>query len=230
MTQIFKTNTSKIIKQSGSKYKISLDDGEKYTNYFASLKKNFKLSKSDKTSFVFEAKNIETLNSLLTRKYALSYRHLKQLFTNIAKQLENLEKDKFCNFLFNLKDIVRIELDSGSQDGGTGGDVFFLYLNTEHFLPIKLNKMKIIKPFNKKNMFFSPEIKNITQLPTEISTKSQFFSLSLLTLYCCTKFDKLDYNKNSFEQHLSHIENTKLYWAILRCLENNPTDRIYLYI
>ena len=41
-----------------------------------------------------------------------------------------------------------------------------------------------------------------------------------------------DNNANNLinEFYLSNIENTKLYWSLLRCLKYKPEERIYLYI
>ena len=33
-----------------------------------------------------------------------------------------------------------------------------------------------------------------------------------------------------FKKHMESILESKLYWALLRCLEENPDDRYYLYI
>ena len=41
---------------------------------------------------------------------------------------------------------------------------------------------------------------------------------------------KIKLTLDTFREYLSNIDNTKLYWALLRCLEDNPNDRVYLYI
>ena len=38
----------------------------------------------------------------------------------------------------------------------------------------------------------------------------------------------MDYDK--LIKHLEMIKETKLYWGILRCLEQNPEDRFLLFI
>ena len=38
----------------------------------------------------------------------------------------------------------------------------------------------------------------------------------------------MDYD--NLVKHLEMIKETKLYWSILRCLEQNPEDRFLLYI
>jgi len=234
MTIIFKTKTCQI-KKNKHKYELIYEDGEKFNKFFEKTKKNLKIIKEKKNkSFTFEAYSVESLNDLMKRKDKLSYRHLKQLFTNIAKQFEGLEEDGFGNLFLNIDDIVRVEIDEFTQKGGSGKDIYFLYLNTSSFLPITNKLIKITKPFNKDNIFFSPEMKKVKSFPIEIPFVSQYYSLALLTLDVKDgvkkSIKKLDLTFDNFRKYLSDIDNTKLYWALLRCLEYNPKDRVYLYI
>ena len=234
MTIIFKTKTCQI-KKNKHKYELIYEDGEKFNKFFEKTKKNLIIINEKKNkSFTFEAYSVESLNDLMKRKDKLSYRHLKQLFTNIAKQFEGLEEDGFGNLFLNIDDIVRVEIDEFTQKGGSGKDIYFLYLNTSSFLPITNKLIKITKPFNKDNIFFSPEMKKVKSFPIEIPFVSQYYSLALLTLDVKDgvkkSIKKLDLTFDNFRKYLSDIDNTKLYWALLRCLEYNPKDRVYLYI
>ena len=240
MPIIFKTNTCKIEK-SNNNYKFIYENGEKYKNLFEKMKKNISgdiVSQKKNEFFTVKASKVEGLKDLLKRKNTLSYRHLKQLFTQLNKQLQSLEEDGYCNLFLDINDIVRIETFDKTQRGGTGGDIYFLYLNTYNFLPINDNFVKITKPFKKNNLFFSPEMKNVNSIPSIIHMNSQIYSLSLLVLSCCklsnkysnVNFKKLDLQYDKFSDYLSNIENTKLYWALLRCLVDNPKDRVSLYI
>lgn len=233
MSIIFQTKTCKIFKQSDTKYKLNFDNGEKFNHFFSFIKKKLNISNN---SLIFNAIKVESLKDILKRKDTLSYRHLKELFNNIAKQFESLEKDNFCHLFININDIIRVELDSQTQIGGTGNDVIFLYLNTQDFLSIEDKKTKILKPFDKKHIFISPELKNINSFPIQIHINSQLYSLAILTCYCGEwnknqkKYENIEQNIDFFKEYLSNISNTKLYWALLRCLEPNPQQRIYLYI
>ena len=131
---------------------------------------------------------------------------------------------------------MRVEVDSFTQQGGSGADIYFLYLNTSEFLPIKDKITKITKPISKKNLFFSPELKKLKSFPKEIHMNSQLYSLALLVCYCGEwnknkkSFKNIKLEIDTFREYLSNIENTKLYWSLLRCLQYNPSERIYLYI
>ncbi len=232
MSVIFKTKTC-TLKKNSNKFTLNYENGEKFPNFFEKLKKKLKITKEKKgKSFTFEGISVESLPHLLSRKGTLSYRHLKHLFLDIGKQLEGLEKDNFGHLFFRLEDIVRVELDETTQEGGTGKDISFLYLNTDNFLPLNDKFLTISRPFDKSKLFFSPEMKNINHFPVNIPISSQFYGLSLLVSFCLRKDDtKIKVlNLDNFRQYLSSIENTKLYWALLRCLQLDPDDRVYLFI
>lgn len=236
MTSIFKSKTCEI-KKKKNKFELIYEDGEKFSNFYDKIKKNFTISKEKKDSFVFEAFSVEKLKDLLKRKEVLSYRHLKELFTNIGKQYECLEKDGFGNLFLNIDNIVRVEVDKTTQKGGSGKDIFFLYLDTSTFSLIKNDLIKITKPFKKDNLFFSPEMKKVNSFPIGIPYSSQYYSLALLTCYCgewsnqpIKKYKKIEFTLDKFREYLANFENTKLYFSLLRCLEYNPRERVFLYI
>ena len=237
MSIIFQTNTCKILKQKKN-YKLTYENGEKFKHFFTKIKKNINIDDDKNNTITFNALKVESLNKLLKRKKNLSYRHLKQLFTNIGKQFESLEKDGYTHLFLKLNDIVRVEVDNQQQKGGTGNDIFFLYLNTQHFLPIDKNFIEINRPFNKNNLFISPELNSLKSFPTTISVKSYYYSLALLVCYCgiigddasLTEYNNIRYDIEKIKIFISNIENTKLYWSLLRCLKHNPEERVYLYI
>ena len=236
MTSIFKSKTCEI-KKKKNKFELIYENGEKFPKFFDKLKKNLTITNETENSFIFGAFSVERLKNLLKRKEVLSYRHLKQLFTNIGKQYEGLEEDGFGNLFLNIDNIVRVEVDTVTQRGGSGKDIFFLYLDTSEFSPLKDKFIKIVKPFKKDNLFFSPEMKKVKSFPINISYTSQYYSLALLTCYCgewsnkpLKKYKKLEFTLDKFRDYLSNIKNTRLYFSLLRCLKYNPEERIFLYI
>tara|TARA_Y100000590_G_C15709769_1_gene1009882 strand:- start:736 stop:1092 length:357 start_codon:yes stop_codon:yes gene_type:complete len=71
-----------------------------------------------------------------------------------------------------------------------------------------------------KNIAFpSPEIH---EKKTIITYQSGWYSLALYIIFCLTQKK----NKKEIENYYG----TKLYWAIMRCLEPQPKDRILLVI
>ena len=82
----------------------------------------------------------------------------------------------------------------------------------------------------KERPFFSPELQNLTGIPSAvISWKSAYYSLASLVVYCLTHEHILG-SKISAGEILDKLYATKLYWALMRCLETEPRDRYYLII
>ena len=90
MPIIFTSKTSKIEK-TGNMYKLIYENGENYSNFFEKIKKNLEIKKEEKGNyFTFQAVKVEPLKTLLKRKEGLSYRHLKELFTQIGKRVQKV--------------------------------------------------------------------------------------------------------------------------------------------
>tara|TARA_B100000470_G_scaffold219575_1_gene206636 strand:- start:541 stop:1233 length:693 start_codon:yes stop_codon:yes gene_type:complete len=230
MTIVFKTKSCKIEKLKDKKFKLYISDGEKFKKFWKYTKKGLKIVKETNTSLIFEAENVLSLKQLLKAKDSLlSYQHCKFLFLDIGKLLEGLEKDHFSNLFIDDDDIVLIKTEPKAKDLREDKPVFdmkFLYLNTEHFLPLKEKKVKINMPFNKNNIYFSPEMKKLKAFPAYIPSNSSYYSLSVLVGNCLLPFKKGVSTSAAYKQHIESILETKLYWALLRCFD----ERIYLYI
>ena len=187
MTIIYKNESCKVEKVKNQKYKITIFTEEKYPTFWKTVKTNLEKD-SNKKSFLFDAKEVLLLNTLLKRSdHSLSY-----------------QKDE--------------------------KDIRFIYLNTTKFLPLDHDKIKINLPFKKNNLYISPELKKIKKFPTTIYKQSTYYSLGLLVSNCLTPIKESKRNMEEFKKHLESILNTKIYWALLRCLEYEPEDRYYLYI
>ena len=91
------------------------------------------------------------------------------------------------------------------------------------------NKTLTINTPYKRSSFFTPELQELTGIPAKISWKSAYYSLASLVLTCLTGEFLLG-NKSSAGEILDKLYATKLYWALMRCLEPEPKDRYYLII
>ena len=223
MTIIYKNESCKVEKVKNQKYKITIFTEEKYPKFWKTVKTNLE-KYSNKKDFLFEAKEVLLLNTLLKRSdHSLSYFFCKSIFLNIGKQFEYLEKDGYASVFLDTNDILVII----SKDEK---DTRFIYLNTTKFLPLDHDKIKINLPFKKNNLYISPELKKIKKFPTTIYKQSTYYSLGLLVSNCLTPIKESKRNMEEFKKHLESILNTKIYWALLRCLEYEPEDRYYLYI
>ena len=87
--------------------------------------------------------------------------------------------------------------------------------------------------FNTKEFFAAPELLKINRLPAKIHYKSSYFSLASLIIYLLIynpdNQDIFDNNPLSYlDKH--PIKNTKLYWLLSRCLEEDPNKRSIIFI
>jgi hypothetical protein len=87
--------------------------------------------------------------------------------------------------------------------------------------------------FNTKEFFAAPELLKINRLPAKIHYKSSYFSLASLIIYLLIynpdNPDIFDNNPLSYlDKH--PIKNTKLYWLLSRCLEEDPNKRSIIFI
>ena len=79
----------------------------------------------------------------------------------------------------------------------------------------------------KNNLFLSPELKEVKTIPSSLHFKSSYYSIGMLVSYC---INNEGFEKKDNDEILQVILNTKLYFAIKRSLEIEPTDRFLLFI
>lgn len=216
MSVVFRKGNVSIKKIKDNKYKIDYEEGE-YKHFWKFVKELV----GEKNSF--EAHSVVSLKELLKeKKNMLSYHHLSLFFKQVGDQYVNLEKDGYGKVFINLEDIVVIHKNKEKK-----GSVF-LCLGLEDVFEIEKNIININFPYKKSRVstFFSPELKNGKKFPLKIKKQSCIFSLCALIVSCL----KPDFNLENYREGLSSIEETKLYYALLRCLEEEPYNRYYLWI
>lgn len=216
MSVVFRKGNVSIKKMKDNKYKIDYEEGE-YKHFWKFVKELV----GEKNSF--EAHSVVSLKELLKeKKNQLSYHHLSLFFKQVGDQYVNLEKDGYGKVFVNLEDIVVIHKNEEKK-----GSVF-LCLGLEDVFEIEKNIININFPYKKSRVstFFSPELKNGKKFPLKIKKQSCIFSLCALIVSCL----KSDFNLENYREGLSSIEETKLYYALLRCLEEEPYNRYYLWI
>lgn len=180
------------------------------------------------TTITFKAKSIKQLTDIHTTNIPF----LEQLTKNMATQLDFLIRYERHSLLgFNPRDIIIIN------------DNIPIYVGNEFIVELEEDdsneKMKICTPFSSDDFFLSPELLKIKQLPSMVHFKTAYFSLGILIIYELlgkkNEFyeDYLKENQNInmlklFENH--PIYQTKLYWFLSRCLNEDPSKRCILYV
>lgn len=175
------------------------------------------ITNTQKNEITFQATTIEPLNKFIKKNSNWSYMKSLELISSLLKQIQLLYKDKFCFYGLNIDNIIVINENT------------FLQLSTDYLVPLKNDNLSFEVPFSKK-IFVSPEVINITSLPTTIPYKSIYYSLSSLCFYLLFQKNTLEIKEKEIKDHMTSIIGTKLYWFLLRGLEENIEKRALIYI
>lgn len=166
--------------------------------------------------FTIKADSVITLKELLKKyKNKLPYELCMELMYNIGNQIQTLERFYLGIPYIDLDDIVVV------------GEKIFLFLNSDKIVDIKSQQIEINEPV-KKSTFFSPEMSEIKKIPAKISYKTAFYSLGSLVVFCF--YNKLIDSNKDIASQINSLYTTKMYWALLRLLEENINNRYYLII
>ena len=222
MKIVYNKNNTKLQQKSKNQWFLSVEwEGENrkfWLNFPFHLLKIVEQKKEGDIvkKFTIKANSIVTLKELLKKhKNKLPYHLCMELLYNIGNQIQTLERFYLGIPYIDLDDIVVVD------------EKYFLFLNSDKLLDIKSHQLEIDQPI-KKAMFFSPELQEITKIPSQISYKSSFYSLGSLIVFCYYN-KELDSNIDIDEQ-LQSLSTSKLYWTLQRLLEKNPSKRYYLII
>ena len=185
-------------------------------------------SSNGNKKFTFKADSIETLSSLLkTKKKKLSYRHGKILYINFLLQLNSLEKKGFGIINLDLNDFIVINKDEKKYN------TVIIFINSNKIHKLENNHFVFEKPSEVSKLmscpFNSPEIENIKNIPIKIHKNTIYYSIGKIITFCIDGEKKVN-DKESFKDALTSIIESKLYYGLMRCIENNPHERYYLYI
>ncbi len=209
-----------LIEEKKNTYSFILNNKE-YQQYFEEIKSFVNVKVERNVAFQIQAEEIIRLDELLKKEKNISYLMSTSLFLDIGEQINILKNMGLGYLTINPEDIVFIK--------SAENNICMLFLNIENPFIVKGDILEISKPY-KKTYYFSPQIKLITQIPTNINyTQNIFYSLSMVVSNCF-KSIKSDYNFEDYKKHLDCILETKLYWALLRCLNDEPEDRFYSFI
>ena len=224
------TNKNVEIIKKRDKYKLNIKDVK--AKHFWDTTFNIIDFQEKKTNnnmtITFDAHNIETLPSLLkTKSKKLSTRHVIKLFKSFLKQIKSLEKDNLGINNLDLNDFIVINKDD------TGYDSKIIFINPSKFIDLRNNFFLLKTPSginqSLKGQFISPELENNKNIPFKLHKSTIYYSIGKLVTYCINSENKLN-EKKDFEISLESIYDSKLYYAIMRCIEINPHERYYLYI
>ena len=189
-----------------------------WDNFPVSLMKVVKIDaqSEDTQEIIIKAEKMEMLSDLIKRNKTMDYTDCLVLLKDIGNQIQSLEMFNMGIPFLKPSDILVVD------------SRHYFIINTSRILMVSNKTLTINTPY-KRSSFFTPELQELTGIPAKISWKSAYYSLASLVLTCLTGEFLLG-NKSSAGEILDKLYATKLYWALMRCLETEPKDRYYLII
>ena len=144
----------------------------------------------------------------------LTYDKAIKLIYDIGFIIKSLEQKEKAILSFSLDDITVID------------ENIFFFVNTGKILPILNNEITLKMPISMKQSFLTPDV-DWKHLPIKAHFNTGIYSFALLVIYATTK---INYQKKINDDFFNPIYQTKLYYFLLRCLNDNPEERQFLYI
>lgn len=161
------------------------------------------------------------------KKYILDKKEKKishgeciKLIDDLSKQILYLNKLGFGFYGFDISDILTI-------------DNTFIICSTQFLLPLDGNSIIFTSPI-KRPYFSNPELFELTSLPAEINYKCCYYSLGSLVIFSLLNIYLLVGNELKTSEEIDKIieplYNTKLYWFLKRCLDDDINNRNLLLV
>ena len=167
----------------------------------------------------FQAQTVTTLETFFSDKKA-TIPQAAQILEILATQL---------NYL--------LQYESKTIIGYAANQILLINDETPAFLGLELvadvaegtNLATISGLFNTKDFFAAPELFKIKVLPAKVHFKVSYYSLACLIISLLLGSND---EKKPILKHLDthHIKDTKLYWLLSRCLEEDPNKRSIIFI
>ena len=204
-------------------YNLKINGNFEYQLYYI-IEKMLKSSHydDDTNSIFFSAENVIPL-----KKYILDIKDKKISYATCIKLIDDLSKQLFClNNLgygiygFDINDILVI-------------DNTFIFCSTQYLLELENNHI-IFTSLIKKPYFSNPELFKLTSLPAQINHKCCYYSLGLLVVFLLMNKYLLVGNEfktsKEIDKIIQPLYNTKIYWFLKRCLDDDINNRKLLLV
>lgn len=228
---MFETKSYKIIqKPKTNSYTLSIQNGSTHDIYKSISETNilsnvFFDDLNNIEMIIFTAKKVKSL-SVILKEGKLTNQQIIKMIYDLSKQIAYLEINMMSFYGYNLDDIIVIN------------DNTFFIANTKYLARINAKDYNIYfyKPIDKP-YFSSPELNELTKLPSKIDYRANYYSLGALILFCLTNvyiFSELtkeeEYEDEKLKDLLEPINYTKPYWFLKRCFYKDYKKRILLFI
>ena len=135
----------------------------------------------------------------------------------LSKQQTFFENNGYSLFGLSTEDILIIN------------DSIFICINPSYIKKMKNENIHFTSPFSRNIGFYSPEILALNEIPAKISYKTFYYSLGALCVFCLFHIN-IFHTDLDIESILKPINQTKLYWVLLRILSKEPLKREFLFV
>ena len=188
-----------------------------YDSYIDFLFNNYNIKyKTNNGMIFFECKSLQTLKEFIENNEddrELNHNIIIKLIYDTGILIKNLEEDKRGIFCFSLDDYVVINND------------FFFFINGFKLSNIYKNQLMLKTPIDINENFINKDEVDISHLPIKQYYKNSYYSFGLMVFYLLTYERYYDEKINRMEDNYPPI-----YYFLLRCLNDNPNERYFIYI
>ena len=213
MQTIHEVGSTKVKKIKKDEFKIETADDINYSfiyKYFFNDDDNVKLT--DK-SIVFNASDVKSLTDFLKEnKNEMEYMLVIDLLKNLAMMKEILESKGVMFINLDLDDIIVIDSKR------------YLYVNYDNLYKLEGEHIIVEEIIEKFSKFMPKKEIDTKTIPLKINIKSIYYNIADLLIYCL--FNKQYKDKET----IVYLYHTKLYWFLQRCLDEDISKRVFLFI
>lgn len=177
---------------------------------------------AETNSIFFSAENVMPLKKYILDKNNISHATCIKLIDDLSKQIFYLKKQNYGFYGFDIDDILCV-------------DDTFIFCSSQYLLELDINNESIIftEPI-KKPYFSNPELFKLTSLPSKINYKCCYYSLGSLVVFLLLNNYLLVANElkmtEEIDKILEPLYNTKIYWFLKRCLDDDINNRKLLLV
>jgi hypothetical protein len=199
-------------------------NGDFYNQLYYTIEKMLKSShfNSETKTIIFSAENVIPFKTFMLNQKdkRLSHATCIKLIDDLSKQILYLHKLGYGFYGFDISDILTI-------------DNTFIFCSTQFLLPLDNESIIFTSPI-KHPYFSNPELFKVTSLPSEINLKCCYYSLGSLVVFALLHIYLLVGNElkssEEIDKILEPLYNTKIYWFLKRCLDDDINNRKLLLV
>ena len=176
----------------------------------------------DTNTILFSAEKVQLFKHYLLehKTHTLSHIECIRLIDNLSQQIFYLHKLGYGLYGFDINDILTI-------------DGISIFCNAYYLSPLQQDNIICTSPITPP-YFSNPEVFKLTTLPFEINYKCSYYSLGLLVVFSLLNIYLLVGNELKTHQEILQIleplYNTKIYWFLIRCFDDDINNRKLLLI